>query len=127
MAVTGRHSRYYIIEFRSTLETSVLGFAIKEIGFLGLKEQQGISGSTFMQQTFFLLEHIVYAFSKSFSKCQMQAFSSCEIGGTMESHILYYATKGWLEKVVLPPRQIKYLVDFDGELKIGDVRYDNMT
>ena len=25
------------------------------------------------------------------------------------------------------PRQIKYPVDFDGELKIEDVRYDNMT
>ena len=29
--------------------------------------------------------------------------------------------------LVLPPRQIKYPVDFDGELKIGEVRYDNMT
>ena len=29
--------------------------------------------------------------------------------------------------VVLPHRQIKYPVDFDDELKIGDVRYDDMT
>ena len=29
--------------------------------------------------------------------------------------------------MVLPHRQIKYLVDFDDELKIGDVRYDKMT
>ena len=28
---------------------------------------------------------------------------------------------------ILPPRQKKYPVDFDGESKIGDVRYDNMT
>ena len=28
---------------------------------------------------------------------------------------------------VLPHRQIKYPVDFDDELKIGDVRYDKMT
>ena len=27
---------------------------------------------------------------------------------------------------LLPPRQIKYTVDFDSELKIGEVRYDNM-
>ena len=29
--------------------------------------------------------------------------------------------------VVLPHKQIKYPVDFDDELKIGDVRYDKMT
>ena len=29
--------------------------------------------------------------------------------------------------IVLTPLQKKYLVDFDDELKIGDVRYDNMT
>ena len=29
--------------------------------------------------------------------------------------------------IVLPHRQIKYPVDFDDELKIGDVRYDKMT
>ena len=29
--------------------------------------------------------------------------------------------------VVLPHRQIKYPVDSDDELKIGDVRYDKMT
>ena len=28
---------------------------------------------------------------------------------------------------ILSPLQIKYPVDFDGELKIGDVRYKNMT
>ena len=28
---------------------------------------------------------------------------------------------------LLPHRKIKYPVDFDGELKIGDVRYDDMT
>ena len=28
---------------------------------------------------------------------------------------------------VLTPLQKKYPVDFDDELKIGDVRYDNMT
>ena len=28
---------------------------------------------------------------------------------------------------VLPPFQKKYPVDFDDELKIGDVRYDDMT
>ena len=28
---------------------------------------------------------------------------------------------------LLPPRQIKYPVDIDVELKIGDVRYENMT
>ena len=28
---------------------------------------------------------------------------------------------------LLPPRQLKYLVDFDDELKIVDVRYENMT
>ena len=28
---------------------------------------------------------------------------------------------------VLPHRQIKYPVDFDDELQIGDVRYDDMT
>ena len=28
---------------------------------------------------------------------------------------------------VLPHRKIKYPVDFDDELKIGDVRYDKMT
>ena len=32
-----------------------------------------------------------------------------------------------LSCVILPHRQIKYPVDFDDELKIGDVRYDNMT
>ena len=31
------------------------------------------------------------------------------------------------EYIILPPRQIKYPVDFDEELKIGDVRYDDMT
>ena len=31
-----------------------------------------------------------------------------------------------MAKFLLPPRQIKYPVDFDGELKIGEVRYDNM-
>ena len=30
-------------------------------------------------------------------------------------------------KQILPHRQIKYPVDFDDELKIGDVRYDKMT
>ena len=30
-------------------------------------------------------------------------------------------------KVLLTPLQKKYPVDFDDELKIGDVRYDNMT
>ena len=29
--------------------------------------------------------------------------------------------------LVLPHRQIKYPVDFDDELKIGDGRYDDMT
>ena len=29
--------------------------------------------------------------------------------------------------LLVPPRQIKYPVDFDDELKIGDVRYDDMT
>ena len=29
--------------------------------------------------------------------------------------------------LLLPHRQIKYPVDFDDELKVGDVRYDNMT
>ena len=29
--------------------------------------------------------------------------------------------------IVLPPLQKKKPVDFDGELKIGDVRYDNIT
>ena len=29
--------------------------------------------------------------------------------------------------VLLPHRQIKYPVNFDDELKIGDVRYDDMT
>ena len=29
--------------------------------------------------------------------------------------------------LLLPHRQIKYSVDFDDELKIGDVRYDKMT
>ena len=29
--------------------------------------------------------------------------------------------------IVLPHRQMKYPVDFDDELKIGDVRYDKMT
>ena len=28
---------------------------------------------------------------------------------------------------ILPHRQIKYPVDFDDELKIGDVRYDKIT
>ena len=28
---------------------------------------------------------------------------------------------------LLPPFQKKYPVDFDDELKIGDVRYDDMT
>ena len=28
---------------------------------------------------------------------------------------------------LLPPFQKKYQVDFDDELKIGDVRYDDMT
>ena len=28
---------------------------------------------------------------------------------------------------LLPHRQIKYPVDFDDELKIGDVRYNDMT
>ena len=32
-----------------------------------------------------------------------------------------------LVDVVFPHRQIKYPVDFDEELKIGDVRYDDMT
>ena len=31
------------------------------------------------------------------------------------------------EKILLPPFQKKYPVDFDDELKIGDVRYDDMT
>ena len=30
-------------------------------------------------------------------------------------------------KMVLPPFQKKYPVDFDDELNIGDVRYDDMT
>ena len=29
--------------------------------------------------------------------------------------------------MLIPPRQINYPVDFDDELKIGDVKYDNMT
>ena len=29
--------------------------------------------------------------------------------------------------LLLPHRQIKYPVDFDDELEIGDVRYDKMT
>ena len=29
--------------------------------------------------------------------------------------------------LLLPPQQIKYPVDFDDKLKIGDVRYDFMT
>ena len=29
--------------------------------------------------------------------------------------------------MLLPHRQIKYPVNFDDELKIGDVRYDDMT
>ena len=33
----------------------------------------------------------------------------------------------FLLKIVLPPFQKKYPVDFDDELKIGDVRYDDMT
>ena len=32
-----------------------------------------------------------------------------------------------LINILLPHRQIKYPVDFDDELKIGDVRYDKMT
>ena len=39
---------------------------------------------------------------------------------------VYYCI-GSLYVVVLPHRQIKYPVDFDDELKIGDVRYDDMT
>ena len=29
--------------------------------------------------------------------------------------------------ILLTPVQNKYPVDFDDELKIGDIRYDNMT
>ena len=32
-----------------------------------------------------------------------------------------------VQKQLLPRRQKKNPVDFDDELKIGDVRYDNMT
>ena len=32
-----------------------------------------------------------------------------------------------VKKLLLPHRQIKYPVDFDDELKIGDVRYDKIT
>ena len=33
----------------------------------------------------------------------------------------------FFQKLLLPPFQKKYPVDFDDELKIGDVRYDDMT
>ena len=36
-------------------------------------------------------------------------------------------TNSRLHLLLLPPFQKKYPVDFDDKLKIGDVRYDNMT
>ena len=38
-----------------------------------------------------------------------------------------YTTTTVYKSYILPHRQIKYPVDFDDELKIGDVRYDKMT
>ena len=45
---------------------------------------------------------------------------SCGLSNKNESIYICFC---WL----LPHRQIKYPVDFDDELKIGDVRYDKMT
>ena len=38
----------------------------------------------------------------------------------------FYMSTAWKQSL-LPHRQIKYPVNFDDELKIGDVRYDDMT
>ena len=42
-------------------------------------------------------------------------------------YVILFFTRMLREFFVLPPLQKKKPVDFDGELKIGDVRYDNIT
>ena len=46
---------------------------------------------------------------------------------TMTFDIITYWFPPFHKEYLLPPFQKKYPVDFDDELKIGDVRYDDMT
>ena len=49
------------------------------------------------------------------------------IGGAGGASLSKVSLQPTMQSLLLPHRHIKYPVNFDDELKIGDVRYDDMT
>ena len=83
-----------------------------------------------IEKGFFLLRFILRKWvAKKCINQKVQQFFFFLGGGAYKKVLCHSAWPDFLFEglVLLPHRQIKYPVDFDDELKIGDVRYDKMT